>query len=345
MANLKNITELPMAESAEGLNLIVNDNGYAKQIAASAVGAQADWSEMDDNSASYIKNRPFWTGETDYITLIDKLALNFSSTGFYGQKKIDPIEIIENEKYFITFDDEQYECIAFHHSYGNCASLGDANRMAGSGEGLPFFITNSGNNTVVFSGISGEHTISIIKETVDIHKIDEKYLPKFQTANIKGYDFNAEVYVIKEYTRPFILHNYDYYNSENYNYSDYIGIDNEGALTLPLNERFCRIEEYSNYIDVSNASKGETISSVLTSDWYEYSKIVKAYYDNRAIIRATIIDAGQSTPFYIHPNSSITVITSENRVCRVKNEQCWSSEDNDYYIEFTVTVLGTLNLF
>lgn len=38
MANFKNITDLPIAESAEGINLIVNDNGSAKQIAASAVG-------------------------------------------------------------------------------------------------------------------------------------------------------------------------------------------------------------------------------------------------------------------------------------------------------------------
>lgn len=32
MANLKNITDLPIAESAEGINLIVNDNGSAKQL-------------------------------------------------------------------------------------------------------------------------------------------------------------------------------------------------------------------------------------------------------------------------------------------------------------------------
>lgn len=58
MANLKNITELPLAESAEGLNLIVNDNGAAKQIAASAVGAQADWAETDESSPAFIKNKP-----------------------------------------------------------------------------------------------------------------------------------------------------------------------------------------------------------------------------------------------------------------------------------------------
>jgi hypothetical protein len=58
MANLKNITELPVAESADGLNLIVNDNGAAKQIAASAVGAQADFSVTDENSPAFIKNKP-----------------------------------------------------------------------------------------------------------------------------------------------------------------------------------------------------------------------------------------------------------------------------------------------
>jgi hypothetical protein len=58
MANLKNITEVPVAESAEGLNLIVNDNGAAKQIAASKVGAQADWNEEDTNNPAFIKNKP-----------------------------------------------------------------------------------------------------------------------------------------------------------------------------------------------------------------------------------------------------------------------------------------------
>lgn len=58
MANLKNITELPVVESAEGLKLIVNDNGAAKQVAASAVGMQADWAETDETSPAFVKNKP-----------------------------------------------------------------------------------------------------------------------------------------------------------------------------------------------------------------------------------------------------------------------------------------------
>ena len=69
MANLKNITDLPVAESAEGLNLIVNDNGSAKQIAASAVGAQADWAVTDESSPAFIKNKPVeeWDLDIDIV--------------------------------------------------------------------------------------------------------------------------------------------------------------------------------------------------------------------------------------------------------------------------------------
>jgi hypothetical protein len=58
MANLKNIIDLPVVESTEGLNLIVNDNGSAKQIPANAVGAQADWAETDESNPAFIKNKP-----------------------------------------------------------------------------------------------------------------------------------------------------------------------------------------------------------------------------------------------------------------------------------------------
>ena len=58
MTNLKSITELPVAETAEGLNLIVNDHGAAKQIPAGEVGAQADFAVTDENSPAFIKNKP-----------------------------------------------------------------------------------------------------------------------------------------------------------------------------------------------------------------------------------------------------------------------------------------------
>lgn len=82
MANLKNITELPVAESAEGLNLIVNDNGAAKQIAASAVGAQADWNVENESSPAYILNKP-------EIAQADWAETDESSAAFVKNKPVE----------------------------------------------------------------------------------------------------------------------------------------------------------------------------------------------------------------------------------------------------------------
>lgn len=43
MAGLKSITDLPMAESTSGVNLIVNDNGVAKQADLNAVRAEQEY--------------------------------------------------------------------------------------------------------------------------------------------------------------------------------------------------------------------------------------------------------------------------------------------------------------
>lgn len=58
MVNLKNITQLPVAESVDGLNLVANDNGTAKQIPVSSVGSQTDWNETNESSPAFIKNKP-----------------------------------------------------------------------------------------------------------------------------------------------------------------------------------------------------------------------------------------------------------------------------------------------
>lgn len=43
MAGLKSITDLPMAENTNGVNLIVNDNGVAKQADLDAVRAEQEY--------------------------------------------------------------------------------------------------------------------------------------------------------------------------------------------------------------------------------------------------------------------------------------------------------------
>lgn len=58
MSNLKKITEVPVVENVENINLIANSNGTAVQVAANQIGAQADWNETDESSPAFIMNKP-----------------------------------------------------------------------------------------------------------------------------------------------------------------------------------------------------------------------------------------------------------------------------------------------
>lgn len=60
MANLKSIVELPLVESVDNLNLIVNDDGSAKQIPASALGGVQ---LLDGNSVYVIDSEAYTYGD------------------------------------------------------------------------------------------------------------------------------------------------------------------------------------------------------------------------------------------------------------------------------------------
>ena len=97
MASLKNITELPVAESAEGLNLIVNDNGAAKQIAAGAVGAQADWNVEDENSPAFIKNKPVEEWDLDVTVNVSNGTNERRLWGFTSIVNVGIFSAIKNK--------------------------------------------------------------------------------------------------------------------------------------------------------------------------------------------------------------------------------------------------------
>ena len=114
MANFKSITELPVASSSEGLNLIVNDNGAAKQIAASAVGAQADWAETNENSPAFIKNKPSSSKELVYEWTpgIDEDGNPITDIDFFVQNIDDDMTWLTNKMDDCDFEIvlEQYAC-------------------------------------------------------------------------------------------------------------------------------------------------------------------------------------------------------------------------------------------
>lgn len=187
MANLKNITDLPMAESAEGINLIVNDNGSAKQIAASAVGGaqgvQADWSIEDESNPAFIKNRTHWAKVVfeEVLPLTTFQAEDYDEY-WYGFV-VNDIELISGCEYVISWNGKEYTCISSTVlKYGiERIVLGNIDWFLGSGDnGLPFILTSaqgtSGDCVVIKALDESVPTITISGTFEKIHKLDNKYL-------------------------------------------------------------------------------------------------------------------------------------------------------------------------
>lgn len=161
MANLKNITDLPVAESAEGLNLIVNDNGAAKQIAASEVGVKS-WNDL--------KDKPFYT-ETEVI--LERQTLGFdedADTGMYGCFLSETLTIPAGEV-TVIWDGVEYKCNNTGNMFGNTALTGGED----TGEPFAFWKFDSFWGAIALVSTATSHEIGIIGETV--HKLDAKYLP------------------------------------------------------------------------------------------------------------------------------------------------------------------------
>lgn len=101
MNNFVKITDLPVAESADGMNLVGHQNGEAKQIPANKVGVQADWNETDETSPAFILNKPttggcvkvLWTG----------YANNTSVQFIVPEECLNQINIYNSKRILLTF--------------------------------------------------------------------------------------------------------------------------------------------------------------------------------------------------------------------------------------------------
>lgn len=199
MANLKNITELPVAESADGLNLIVNDNGAAKQIAASAVskvktvnGAQPDESGnvQIDTASSWndLKDKPFYA-EIEKIAIFknqntvsdDYTVIEIDPSHLAKLKVGDFIEIVYNDVSYLTVLNHPMEDgSSAIYEIGNPFLIGAAEQYD---TGEPFYAVIV--PEAIFPIFCAENAIvSAYLNVETVHKLDAKYLP-----NSGGYSF------------------------------------------------------------------------------------------------------------------------------------------------------------
>ena len=138
---------------------------------------QSDWNQNDKTASSYIKNRPFYTDYTEEKTLIKESHVNFrESRGRYLGSLRSTFTPIVGETYKVSWDGTVYESVCLNDqgriAIGNISIMG-----AGSNTGEPFFIA-VGDRTYIYTlDTASSHVISISGRTIQVVKINEKYLP------------------------------------------------------------------------------------------------------------------------------------------------------------------------
>lgn len=157
---------------------------YADQHSGGGGQVQPDWNQNDSTAADYVKNRPFYTGDTVETVLVEESTVPFEDDGgiYMGQLE-STFSATVGETYKVSWDGTVYECTCVGSNgpaIGNLSILGD-----GSDTGEPFaMMVANGQGIVIFTAdTSASHTFSISGVAAPIVKIPAKYIDK----NSSGY--------------------------------------------------------------------------------------------------------------------------------------------------------------
>lgn len=184
MANLKNIVDLPVAESAEGVNLIIEDNGVAKKIAAGTAGLGGSGGASDgvqyveqtlteEQKMQARKNMGLYYNDE---TLIDEIELTFSNGSASGV--VENLEDGATIKIVMSGDSitGQYELIGLVQYQGN--PVYDYMFTVNGGPNNYFsidYMFGNWNNCGIQNLPDGTYQVTVYK--VITEQISEEYIP------------------------------------------------------------------------------------------------------------------------------------------------------------------------
>ena len=158
-------------------------DSVTRTVSAGGGGAsvQSDWNQNDSTAADYIKNRPFYTGDSVQTEIIPKTTVAFSEFsemgGLMAATWPESFDLVDGQTYTISWDGTDYVCTGT--LFRGVPILGNLG-IAGAGEdtGEPFVFINQGQWVVASKESATEHIIGIKTITNPIVQIDEKYLPE-----------------------------------------------------------------------------------------------------------------------------------------------------------------------
>lgn len=144
---------------------------------------RGNWEQNDPTADDYIKNRPFYTDETNKETVVK--TTNFTATSSYWWGSPFAFIPVVGETYRVIFDGKEYICAGKIADWGG-KYIGNASiDWDGPDTGEPFFYFWYDNYDYgMCVRDSGKHTITI--EKLEVVKIDQRYLPENNNAEVEA---------------------------------------------------------------------------------------------------------------------------------------------------------------
>ena len=144
-----------------------------KMIPGGGSSVQSDWNQYDETAADFIKNKPF--GDVPTVLYDGTDIAPAEQEGSYILE-LPLFEVVEGQPYSVVIDGTKYECVAVS-LFGMINIIGNPSAIGGEDNGLPFacFVNMDYGNGMIFIAFVPFTSLTI--STIEVHKIDEKYIP------------------------------------------------------------------------------------------------------------------------------------------------------------------------
>lgn len=178
---------LTIGEGISNTSAVIEDHSdilekFKKEILEEAgeKSIQPDWNQNDKTAADYVKNRPFYTGDTVETFFVEESTVPFAPMDvvYIGQLESTFVPTV-GETYKVSWDGTTYESTCVNSN--NLQLIGNLSIMGiGSDTGEPFLIAVGNGNgiRIATADTSASHTFSVSGKQTPIVKIPAKYIDK-----------------------------------------------------------------------------------------------------------------------------------------------------------------------
>ena len=170
----------------------LDDNGVLS-VSGGGGGVQPDWNQNDSTATDYIKNRPFYTGDSSETVLVEESTATFADEGgVCGAEVISTFLATVGGAQKVSWDGTVYESVCADYRAGLFAIGNLSIAGAGADTGEPFIIVPNGSSIFIYtSDTSDTHTFSISGLSTEVVQIPDKYISDtFKDVVIAGNPLN-----------------------------------------------------------------------------------------------------------------------------------------------------------